>query len=426
MPSFSILFVMRVALALVASSVIPAAVFAQETTPRAPVRGWLASGRSGPREGQALSLTARALGQFGSRELGDAGLQAGIRYGRKTRNENLFVSAETSRWQFDQFGLDSSLSHDVAGSFTANLGRRTSVKLSENFRTTPFYQVEFAAREIQEQLAETTAPSESISDYSVFRRDTSSLTSAVTISHLLARHTSLSFDYAIDQRRTDDTRFISQYVKVGLSHSLGRYASAHAGYGRRIVDRRDLLTLAQSPVLGVHDIDLGIDYNRPLALSRRTKMMISTGSAVVPADGRQQYRLVGGASLLREMRRTWKASLNYGRNLEFVETFAQPLLSDTIALSLQGRFNRRLDLAILTNVSKGSIGFADNADHDYDSYGASARLRWSVTRLVSSYVEYVTYDHAFGEAVQMPIGFGRNAKRSEIRVGLSVWAPLIR
>ena len=91
-------------------------------------------------------------------------------------------------------------------------------------------------------------------------------------------------------------------------------------------------------------------------------MVITTGSAIVPTEGSAQggahYRFLGTASLNREMGRTWKAALSYGRNLEFVETFTEPLLSDDVAFRLGGNFTRQVDVAVSAGISKGSVGFA--------------------------------------------------------------------
>jgi hypothetical protein len=137
--------------------------------------------------------------------------------------------------------------------------------------------------------------------------------------------------------------------------------------------------------------------------------------------------MLGTAALNHAIGRTWKTSVSYGRNLEFVETFTEPLLSDSVALNLGGRFNRKLDLAVSANFSTGSVGFASgDAANGYGIYSGSARLRWAINRVVTGYGEYVAYGHVFDSGVQVPQGFGRDVKQSEIRVGLTVSAPLIR
>ena len=415
--------VFRMAVLMIGCGVCPSAVHGQSA--QTPVRGWLGSGRIGPGETQTLSLTGSLITPLGdTRELSAPALVGGIRYDRKTRSRSWYFAADSTHLRSEDFGGLASTSHDAAAGFSTALGRRTQVHFTQSFRSSPFYQVTVVPRELAEEPAEPMAP-QAGTDYALFRQHTRSLSSGAAFSYLLARHTSLSVDYSIEQREIGSAGFTSQYVKAGVSHYLGRYAVARAGYARRLVDREGP---AESFVADSHDIDGGIDYNRPWSLTRRTTMAITTSSAIVPVEGHGlHYRFLGAASLRRELGRSWNASLNYGRNLEFVETFAEPLLSDSVSASVQGHFHRRLDLAVTANLSKGAVGFAkEDASHGFDTYGGSARLRWTATRLISSYAEYVVYSHAFGTAVQMPVHFDRHAKRSEVRVGVTVWAPLIR
>lgn len=447
------LHLVRLVLALVAFTALPALAHAQEPEPanRKPVRGWFGSGRTGPAAGQALTLTARVFETVEAQQ--DASypdLQASIRYDGQSRNQSFYMTADASSRHFERFGGLSTVSHDVAAGFTTNLGRRTRLRFDQSVGRSPFYLVtvfapqtlaesDFAAQAPAEStfdpqaLAESLPPQPAI-DYAVSRRKTDSMTIALALTHSLARHTSVSLNYGRAQSRTDESDFTARYVGASFNHYLGRYAIARAGYTHRLANRRSLSSASEPGIVASHDLDFGIDYNRPLSLARRTTLVVSTGSAIVPAadvaaiGAGDHYRMLGTASLNHDMGRTWKAVLSYGRTLEFVETFKEPLLSDSVALHLRGHFSRQLDLTLSANLSKGSVGFVaeDPATHGYGTYSASGRLRWAISRLVKGYGEYLIYGHAFGNGVQLPQGFGHDVKRSEIRVGLTVWAPLIR
>lgn len=448
---FLSIHLVRLVLAVAACSALPSLGHAQEPQARKPVRGWFGSGRTGPGEGHALSLTGRVSETSDSQQdTSYPDLQGGIRYDRRSRNRSMYVTADTATRHYASFAGLSTATHDVAAGFSTSLGRRTRLRLDQSASRSPYYLVAvfapqvpaesaFAAQELADaslaaQALAESAPPEPAIDYAVFRRKTDSMTSALALSHSLGRHTAVTFNYGLGQSHTDDGNFKARYVEASFNHYLGRYAIARAGYTHRLTDRRGLSSSNEAGIVASHDIDLGIDYNRPLSLSRRTTMVITTGSAIVPATdvvvsgAGDRYRMLGMASLNHQMGRTWKAALSYGRNLEFVETFTQPLLSDTVALHLGGRFSRRLDLTVSANLSKGSVGFAadDPGNRGYGTYSGSARLRWAISRLATGYGEYVAYGHAFGSDVQVPQGFGREVKRSEIRVGVTVWAPLIR
>ena len=77
----------------------------------------------------------------------------------------------------------------------------------------------------------------------------------------------------------------------------------------------------------IHDIDVGVDYARPLSLTRRTTLDFGTGSSVVTMPtldlGQEagatetQVRFVGDVGVTHEMGRTWRLRLGYNRGVGF-------------------------------------------------------------------------------------------------------------
>jgi hypothetical protein len=73
----------------------------------------------------------------------------------------------------------------------------------------------------------------------------------------------------------------------------------------------------------LHNVQAGINYGRPLSISRRTSFSFSTGSAIAVRDDLSNpdaapattARLTGNASLTHELGRTWTARATYRRGL---------------------------------------------------------------------------------------------------------------
>src|SRR5207247_3153031 len=108
---------------------------------------------------------------------------------------------------------------------------------------------------------------------------------------------------------------VAEGANIRYSQRVSRYAGFHAGVGTRIGvygSLRDAIRIQ------TRDIDIGIDYDRPLSLSRRTTFTFSTGSSLVPDQGVTHYRVNGSATLTHAMGRTWTSRLQYSRALQLI------------------------------------------------------------------------------------------------------------
>ena len=79
----------------------------------------------------------------------------------------------------------------------------------------------------------------------------------------------------------------------------------------------------------LHSFDVGIDFHKALSLSRRTTLSFGTGTtAFADVNGTHIYA-TGNATLTRELGRTWFATAAYNRDVSFLSTFREPVLSIT-------------------------------------------------------------------------------------------------
>ena len=236
-------------------------------------------------------------------------------------------------------------------------------------------------------------------------------------------------------------------VKALRSYSVGgrfrqgisRYASLRLGYAYRQGQYGFRGTNAGG---GLHDIDIGVDYNRALSLTRRTTFDFSTGSALITtpltdaaldvgSNNDLQFRLVGQAGLTHEMGRTWRARAGYTRGVGFAEAFAQPVVADGVNVSLTGFASRRLDVTVNGSFTTGEVGLGPTLNtsastSSFDAWNVSARTRYALGSMWAIYAEYFYYSQDLGTAVIVPSGVPSVLERQSIQVGLTLWVPLLR
>jgi hypothetical protein len=226
------------------------------------------------------------------------------------------------------------------------------------------------------------------------------------------------------------TRDLQSYALGGrYGYDLSRNMTLHFGYVYR--SGQYSYTINSKPAV-VHDIDAGVDYHRPLSLTRRTHVNFSVGSSIVsvPAAAtsttENQFRVVGSASLSRDIGRTWRAQLTYHRGAGFAAGFNEPLFSDAAIAFIEGFFSRRVDFHGEGGFSEGSVGFSSSLGNDYRTYNANVRIRVGIGAALAAYGEYLYYSYGTGADVFTAAGVPKSLDRNSARLGLTLWLPLIR
>ena len=212
-------------------------------------------------------------------------------------------------------------------------------------------------------------------------------------------------------------------------YNLSRNATLHLGYVYR-EGQYAYVASAQSTV--AHDIDVGVDYHKPLSFSRRTHVDFSVGSSLVSTPTFEttsqsfQYRVVGSAGLSHDMGRTWRARVAYNRNVGFVEGLRDPVFSDAVNASVDGFLSRRVDLHAGGGFSLGDAAGATTTQSSVRTYTGSARVRSAINQSLALFAEYVYYNYNLGAAVITTPGIPQSLDRNTVRVGITAWMPLLR
>jgi len=254
------------------------------------------------------------------------------------------------------------------------------------------------------------------------RYSTVATTAGIVQSFRSGARTSADVDYTYLRSATSvmGTALETQRAGGTLRRTMTRNLSLNLGYHYRRTDYPSGLDRRR---FTAHEGNIGVDFHRPLSLTRRTLLTIYSGSSAFTVANRTQYRAFGDARLTHEMGRTWGAALAYGRNVGFVETFDQPILYDSVTAGLGGLVTRRLELSANARASTGQIGLT-GSDRGYRTYMGSMTLTTSLTRTIGIGAQYFYIRYRFGGSADLPGGVARDGERQGVHAYISVWAPI--
>jgi hypothetical protein len=208
-----------------------------------------------------------------------------------------------------------------------------------------------------------------------------------------------------------------------LNYSLGRSFGVYGGY----MDggQRD-----EGPsVLREHwerrpRINFGVSFNRPLSLTRRTRLEFGTGTAGVRdrVEERTDYQLTGFAGLTHEFGRTWNAQAGYSRQVRYIEQISEPVLAHSMSGSVSGSLTRRMELKSGLSASTGRIGAVSG--NGFDTYYGSVQLSVGLSRHLGLGADYGYSKVATTEEALIASPLTRLSQHS-LRAYVKVWTGLL-
>jgi hypothetical protein len=319
--------------------------------------------------------------------------------------------------------------------FAANFGRRTQIAVNQTVSYSPAYFNGMFPVLGDETPGAVNAlgPNFAVSTLNALTYETSG-----GISHGLSPRTTLSFSSSV--RRTDfpdgsGYEDLAAYsVGGGAERHLSENASVRFGYYYR---KGQYAFVTDAPVdTVVHDLDIGVNYDRALSLTRRTHLDFSIGSSLInqpiglgteadPVDDRLQYEVIGSVGLNHEFRQTWLARLAYDRGAGLVEGFPEPVFSNGMSASLEGFMSPRTELTVRAAYTNGDVGNLATGN-SLEAYSASANLQYGINRYMATSGEYFYYWYEIGPNVTLPAGVSQFRERFGVRGWLTVWLPLVR
>jgi hypothetical protein len=395
----------------------------------------LAGGAAGPGAGPGAGL-AIALPVGPSQPSTFENGSASLAYSFAGRRLSFGATASTNANYYASFGAEPLTVSDSGNINTAwNVSSRTAVTASVTAGYGPFYTlpgvpvVPVAPDSAGQTDPANQTPGQTLvldSGSTLLVEDHLSLLGGVGLTHSVTRRLSFSLNYS-DSVVTSPSHEFDLSAKSyggGFSYLLAQGLSAQLLYN----ESTGRFGVGQTPTTS-RGLNGGLAFNRTLSITRRTVVTFASGlsafSNATILNGRAQYFLSVQASLVREIGRTWTATVAYNRSASFVETFLQPVFSDALTAGIGGRLSRRVQVQSSMGATDGTVGLLGSSANHFRSYFGSAGLRVDASQTVSVGLDYSYYRSRFASGVELPAGFPAQSGVQSVRVYMSLWAPLM-
>lgn len=339
----------------------------------------------------------------------------------------LFVTAGSGARRYQDTQNFVVTNHALATGLNARFSKQTTMSLNQSVGYTPSYLYGLFAS-LAPPLPGDVVPS--APDYAVDTVRSYTYVTTAGLVHQFTPRAALSFDGVF--QRADMVGNAAGYADLRsyeagsrFAYSLSRDTKLRVGYTYRAAQYSTALRPYE------HDVDLGLEYSRPLSRTRRSSFALTMGPTLIdetPAasdpDGvRRHYRLRTSASLNRQIGRTWSVQGGYQRGLAFIEGLEAPVYTDALTTTVGGFLNRRVDLTLMAAATTGDLLVA-GAQSGFTTGTANARWRVALGRTMAAYVEYMVYQYNFSQGVRLPPGVPPNLTRNSVRAGLTIWIPV--
>jgi hypothetical protein len=246
-----------------------------------------------------------------------------------------------------------------------------------------------------------------------------------------------ALDYTLNERTAATAYYEDSRGELGDEHRSQTLRGAGASLRRQFT--RDLgMEIGYARRLGTYDladgsrtirndsIDAGINYSHALSFSRRTSLAFSTGTTAVSDGDTTRFRIIGHATLDRQVGRTWDAALTYSRDVGFIKTLVEPTFSDSLAMAFGGLLGRRVELHTEVAATVGRLGFdRGETATGFDAYDGTAQMTIALSRKLAMSVSYAYYRYTFDTGAPLPGTVFRQLDRQSVQAGLQLWAPLL-
>ena len=332
------------------------------------------------------------------------------------------ASLATSQRRYTEGAGDFLGTYSGGASGWFQVAKRTRLSVSESSTYQPFLSYSFFPVPVaaEQELVDVVEPN---FDLAFARQEQWRHGVSASVTQGLSSRASFTFGGSYElTTATDDRLEQTNYSGSGrFNLGISRGFGVHFGYGYHDARYSSAEQAGRSPV--IHDLDIGVDFNRALSISRRTRLSFGTGSTAMKDRGQTVYRITGNATLSHEFRRTWSASLAYLRDAGFLQNLHEPTFSDSLAMTVGGMATRRVQISTQLGAALGSVGVS--AANDYDSYFGNASVNVALSRHASVHVTYSYYHYSFDRSVELPVFAPRDTDRQSISGGVSLWLPLL-
>jgi len=348
------------------------------------------------------------------------GANVSLAYTSKPRRNLISLNLSSSARYYSDLHEVVTTRHSGAFSIDLQPALDWRLQLSSTASYSPYYDVVLGPTGQGLSSADMPPVSE---DASVSKQHAMQYGSFVGVTHNFAPETMLALNYGVRYRQIfEGADTDTQRAGVQFTHRIAKDVALKMGYGY------GLATTGGGPAarpIRNNDLDVGLNYGKTFAPSVRTSISFTTGSTIVSAEDGQHFRVTGSGRLMRRLSPTWTAMLTYDRGLQVPDGATRPFFSDTVGAMLGGYVGRRVNVRLQPNYSHGVVGFGADVN-PYDAYTATSRIEIAISRRLALYGEHFFYRYRFASDAGLPAQLMPSVDRQGARVGLTLWAPIVR
>lgn len=352
---------------------------------------------------------------------------------RKGRRLETAVTGGTTARYYSDLQRFFATDYHVGGGVSAQLSRRTQLRLDQAFSYAPVDLLGLFASSVPLALGEAAPPT---TDFAVNDNRSRSWVSSGQLARRMTARADLTMSGSV---RT--TRFLASrdgngsFREIGAgavySYRLRPSASLRMGYSYRGAVYESTGPIS-TPNPAEHGADIGIDFHRALSASRRTTFTLRTGStfidAPLPSNTRvssRQLRILVDSAVAHQMGETWQVVGSYHRGSGLIEGLVGPVFSDAWSVSANGFLVPRADFTSSVSYSTGEPSLAGTSQN-FTTYTGNARLRVALNSHWALSTEYLRYFYDFSKTPELVRGIEPRFSRNLFRAGLSLWVPFGR
>lgn len=348
-----------------------------------------------------------------------SGMNVSLAYTSKPRRNQFSLNLSSAARYYSDLHEVVTTRHNGAFAFDLQPALDWRVQLSGTASYSPYYDVVLGPTAQTLWAADAAPVSE---DASVSKQHSMQYGSFLGVTHNFSPETILAMNYGVRYRQVfEGADMETQRAGFQFTHAIAKDVGVKIGYAY------GLSTFGGGSARPIrnNDLDIGLNYGKTFAPSVRTSLSFTSGSTIVSAADGQHFRVTGSARLMRRLSPTWTASAAYDRGLQVPDGATRPFFSDTVTGSLGGYLGRRTNVRLQPTYSHGVVGLGGEAN-PYNAYTNTSRIEFALSRRLALYGEHFFYRYRFASAAGLPVQLMPSVDRQGARVGLTLWAPIVR
>jgi hypothetical protein len=368
------------------------------------------------------------LAQSASSALGEARL----RYWHGRTAQNISVEGRGYVNGYSDLGLGAQAGGGVHVSAATRLGRRVSLVAGQSVSSDPSF---YLNNQLGPPAGDSPTPNFGNPTYGFTERRVLAADSTVALERQFGRRSNMNVGYNYSTRRYSDFDLGGgnsdvHTANAGYSKQLGRSMAMRGEY---VFNRTTVIDFAGvSRDIQNQSISGGPSYSRQVGRERHVSASFNLGAIYVDTVGQlsdERFRYWApyyGGSASIDLGRSWALRGNASRNVTVLDgATRQEFLSNNVSALLSGYVGPRVDLSLSGAYNGGESNAELGVTGRFSLYQITAQARVAVSQLLALVAVYDRYSYSFDGNVDLPEGYPPGYTRNAIRIGVTLWLPLV-